>query len=159
VSQSLKATRAGLLAACRTIYAASVDSSGAPVAVTDGPPGSLQPQIIVAVGMATRQPITRPTMGTGRSRDTEAQIDVIVSVFVPGAEVAQTTANDACDDLTDLLQAYFRVSGNESLGGGCRDAWVSNIEGPRPDVIPNESGGVAGRVAESVVTVTARIRY
>lgn len=161
MSQSIKGTRAALYAACRdTIYAGQTDGRGAPVLVTYGRPGTYQADYIIAVGMHTRQPVTRPTMGTGRSREKLAEIDVVVSVFVPGTEVAQQTASEACDDLAELLDAYFRTSPNETLGGACLEAWVSNIDGPAPDLVTNpETKAVMGRVAESVVTVTARIRY
>lgn len=160
MTQSIKATRANLFAACRdTIFTAQVDGNGKPVLVCYGRPGSYQANYIVAV-MNTRQPITRPTMGTSRSREKEAQIDVVVSVYVPGTEVAQQTASEACDDLVELLDAYFRTSPNETLGGACREAWVSNIDGPVPDVATNpETKAVTGRIAESIVTVTARVRY
>lgn len=161
MTQTVKGTRAALYTACKnTIYAASVDGRGAPVLVTYGRPGSYQADYIVAVGMGTRQPITRPTLGTNRSRQKDVEIDVIVSVYVPGTEVAQQTASEACDDLTELLDTYLRTSPNETLGGACFDSWVSNIDGPVPDVVTNpETKAVTGRIAESVVTVTARIRY
>lgn len=160
MSQSTKAVRASLYAACtNTIYAGQVDGGGAPVLVTYGPPGSYQANYIVAI-MGSRQPVTRPTMGTGRSREKMAEVDVVVSVFVPGTEVAQQTASEACDDLVDLLDSYFRTSPNETLGGACVEAWVSNVDGPTPDLVTNpETKAVMGRVAESIVTVTARIRY
>lgn len=160
MTQSIKATRAALFAACQAIYTGVLDSSAAPVLVTYGKPGAYQSNNIVAVGMANRRPIARPTMGTGRSREATAEIEVWISVFVPGTEVAQQTASEACDDLVDLLEAYFRASPQEALSGACREAWVSNVDGPNPDVVTNpETKAVMGRVADAVVTVTASIRY
>ena len=162
MTQSLKATRAALFAACKdTIFAGQVDGTGKPVLVTLGKPGSYQANYIVAVAMGTRQPITRPTMGTGRSREKEVEILVTISTYVQGKpDVAQPSALDACDDLTDLLEAFFRTSPNEALGGACREAWVSNIDGPVADRIVNpETKAVTGYAAESFVSVTARIRY
>lgn len=160
MTQSVKASRAGLFTVCKTIFASSVDAYGAPVLVTYGPPGVNQPNNIVAVGMATRQPITRPTMGTNRSRDTHADIDIVISAYAPGDESVQQAACESCDDMAAQIEAYFRVQGNETLGGGCRDAWVSNIDGPTPAVaVHPESNAITGRVAQSTVTVTAAIRY
>jgi hypothetical protein len=160
MTQSIKATRAALFTVCQSVYGSSVDSHGAPVLVTYGPPGAYQANNIVAVGMATRQPIERPTMGTLRSREATAQIEIWVSVFVPGTEVAQQTASEACDDLVTLLETYFRTSPQEALSGACREAWISNVEGPTPDTVTNpETKAVAGRVADAVITVTASIRY
>lgn len=160
MSQSIKGVRAGLFAVCQSIYDGQTDTSGAPVLVSYGPPGSYQPQEIVAVGVDCRQPVTRPTLGAGRSREKEAEIDVVISVFVPGTEAEQQTASERCDDLADLLDSYFRTIGQETLGDSCREAWLSNISGPVPDLaVDPHSGAVTGRLAESTVTITARIRY
>lgn len=160
MTQSIKAVRAGLFVACRdTIFVGKVDSVGAPVLVTYGAPGSYQSQNIVAVGMTTRQPITQPTAGTGRSRDTHAELDTVISVYRAGADQQQAAAED-CDDLALLLEAYFRTSPNERFSGACYASWVSNIDGPRIEASVNpESGAIAGYIAESVATVTASIRY
>ena len=161
MTQSVKASRNALYAACQTIYAGQTDGNGAPVLVTFGRPGPYQANDIVAVGMATRRPITRPTAGTGRSRNTDAEIEVWFSVWVPGtAEVAQQSAVDECDDLIDLLEAYFRTSPQEALSGACRDAWVSNVDGPEAEPVKNpETKAVTGYLAAAIVTVTASIRY
>jgi hypothetical protein len=160
MTQSIKGARDGLFTVCQALYAAATDSNVAPVLVTYGPPGAYQANNIVAVGMATRRPITRPTMGTTRSRNTDAEIEVWISVFVPGAETAQQTATDACEDLIDLLEARFRTSPNETLGDTCREAWVSDVDGPNPAVVTNpETKAVTGRTADAIVTVTASIRY
>ena len=158
--QSIKGSIANLFTACKTLYASTVDASGAPVLVTYGPPGTYQPENIVAVAMAVRQPIMRPTLGTARSREKDAEIDIAVSVFVPGPQAAQQTADEALIDLTDMLESYFRTAPNETLSGACREAWVSNIVGPTPtEAVDPQSGTVAGRIADATVTVTARIRY
>jgi hypothetical protein len=159
MTQSIKATIAGLYAACQTIYASSVDAFGAPVAVAYGPPGVYQPGVIVAVGLTIRQPVTRPTMGSNRSREKTAEIDTVISVYIPGDETQQQAASELASDLSELLEAHFRAAGMETLGGGCRDAWVSSITGPDPSVaVDAKSGDAAGRLATSTVTVTAAIR-
>lgn len=143
-----------------TVLASVTDSDGAPVHVSYGPPGVYQPGICVGI-MATRQPIQRPTMSPQRRREKgAAEIDLILSVFVPGADVAAQVAAEQCDDLAELIDAYHRTSPNETLGGACRDSWLSNIAGPRISLaIDPKTRGVAGRVAESTATVTAIIRY
>lgn len=157
MSQSIKGARSALYDVAVALYGAQVDTSGRKVLVSYGKPGSYQPDFIVAL-MNTRQPITRPTMGTNRSREKEAEIDFLFSCYVPGAEVAQQVATEACDDLIELLDAHFRTAPNETLDGACREAWVSNVEGPVPDVITDKTR-VTGKVAEAIVTVTVRIRY
>lgn len=161
MTQSIKGVRAALFAACQTLYGSSRDSVGGEVLVSYGFPGSYQPQTIVAVGLTSRQPVTRPTLGTNRSRDKVAQVDVTISVYRAGAaENVQQAATEDCDDLVLLLEAYFRTSPNEALGGACRDAWVSEIDGPNLDPATQlDSGAVTGYTAEAVVTVTANIRY
>lgn len=158
MAQSIKASVAGLLAACQSIYTGQTGPDGAPVLVTYGPPGTYAPSAIVAVAMAVRQPVSRPTAGTVRSREKEADIDVVISVWISGTETVQQAAAEKADDLSELLESYFRTAGNETLAGGCREAWVSSISGPNPDTTYDVNGVVTGRVAESTVTVTARIR-
>lgn len=160
MSQSVKGARDALYAVCGTIYTGVTDSSGAPVLVSYGPPGSYQSNNIVAVAMVTSRPITRPTMSTSRSRNADVLFEVWISAFVPGTEVAQQTATDACEDLIALLEARFRTTPNETLGDTCREAWVSNVDGPNPSLVTNpETKAVAGRTADAVVTITASIRY
>lgn len=159
MSQSVAGARNALFASLPGIFAGVQDGRGAPVLVSYGKPGSYQSDYIVAL-MNTRRPITRPTMGTARTRHTDAEFDLIVSCYVPGAEVVQQIATDAHDSLVDLLEAYFRVNPNEKLGGACMEAWVSNVDGPVPDTTADPgSKAITGRVAYSTVTVTARIRY
>lgn len=159
MAQSIKAARAGLLAACQSIYANQTGPDGAPVLVTLGPSGTNAPAACVLVAEATRQPVTRPTAGTNRSRHKDVEFDVLINVWTGGTESVQQAVVEAVDDLSELLEGYFRVSGQETLGGGCLDAWVSAITGPIPDLtIDPSSGAVSGRQAESTLTVTARIR-
>lgn len=153
MSQSVAAVRAALLSACESLYASEKDTGGAPVLVCLGPPGSYQPDYLVLVAVETRQPSTRLAMGVNQH---EAEIDTVFSCYVPGDENAASTAADACDHLTDALDAY--VKANKELGGACMDATVTNIVGPSLETIEHpESHGVTGRLANSVVTVTARV--
>jgi hypothetical protein len=108
MTQTVEGVRANLFAACKTLYAAETDSTGKKVAVSYGPPGTHQPNYIVGVAMETRQPITRPTMGTRRSRERTVEIDVIVSCYTAGADrsdpPAQQVVADAVDHLISLLE-------------------------------------------------------
>lgn len=159
MAQSIKSARQGLLAACQSVYASATGLDGAPVLVTLGPPGVNAPSAVVVVASGTRQPVDRPTMSPGRSREKAVDFEVLINVWSGGTEAVQQAVIEKVDDLSELLETYFRTSPNETLGGGCRDSWVSNIDGPNPDLtVDPASGAVSGRQAESTVTVTARIR-
>lgn len=158
MTQSLSAVRSALLSACRSLYAADVDSSGAPVGVFLGLPGSYQPDYLVLVAVNTRQPVRQIAQGGIQQRD--AEVDIIFSVYVPGDEGSTATAADACDALVDKLDHYLQTPANKSLSGACETSWVSNIEGPELEVATHpESGHVMGRLAVTGVTVTARLFY
>lgn len=166
MTQSIAGTVSGLFAACQTLYAGATSGDGAPVYVCLGHPGSYQPAEFVAVGMDVRQLITRPTMGTNRSREKTAEIDVVTSVFVPGMIPDDVTPSGTQADalsracaLSDSLESYFRTAGNETFSGACREAWVSNIAGPAMGEMYDKAGHPIGRVAELTVTITAAIRY
>lgn len=159
MAQSIKATHQGLLAACQSICAGLTGLDGAPVLVSLGPTGTYAPSAIVVVAADTRQPVTRPTAGTNRSREKEVEIDVAINVWAGGTETVQQTCIELVDDITELLEAYFRVGGQETLGDGCREAWVSSIAGPVGDTTVDPlTNAITGRQAESIITVTARIR-
>jgi hypothetical protein len=158
MAQSIKATIQGLLAACQSIYTGQTGPDGAPVLVTFGPTGTYAPSAVVVVASEVRQPVARPTAGTNRSREKEVEIDLIINAWAGGTESVQQIVVEKVDDLTELLEAYFRTSPNETLNGGCREAWVSSIAGPNPSPTADDDGVVTGRQAESTVTVTARIR-
>jgi hypothetical protein len=164
MAQSVAGTIVALTDACVSIYADVVGPDEQAVLVSPGAPGQYQPAAIVAVGWEVRTPITRPTMGAGRSRDTQAEIDVLMSVWVPGDETAQPVANTAVYALLALLETYLRTSPNEVLGGACRDSYVSNAV-LQPDITyeatddPSDEPVPTGRVASLTVTVTTIIRY
>lgn len=164
MTQSIAGAVVNLHAACVALYAGTTGTDNQPVLVTLGQPGQYQAYAIVAVGMDLRLPVTRPTMGTGRSREQEAEIDVLASVYVPGGEEAQATAIAAALDLQEQLETWLRTSPNESLSGACRDSWVSNAR-IEPAIAwqqfddPQTPPVAIGRVATNTITVTARIRY
>lgn len=147
-----------MYASFTTLYAASVGTDGTPVLVTFGPPGQYQPSAIVAI-MDTTTQISRPTMGTARSREMAADIAVTFSVYTPGDESAQQESTDCALNLVTVLESNLRTSPNERLGGVCRDAWISRVD-PRGSVATDpDSGAPAGRVTDVDVVVTAVIRY
>lgn len=158
MAQSIKAARQGLLAGCQSIYTGQTGLDGSPVLVTLGPTGTYAPSALVIVATDTRQPVSRPTAGTNRSREKEVEFDVVINVWSGGTEAVQQAVMEKVDDLSELLEAYFRTKPNEELGGGCREAWVSLITGPTPTPTADDTGVISGRQAESIVTVTARIR-
>jgi hypothetical protein len=129
--------------------------------VSAGDPGEYQPDLIVAM-MGIRSPITRPTMGTNRSRDKRIEIDVVVSVYMHGGIEAQQPAMQAAWSAADQIEAYIRTSPNEKLGGACYDAFVEQ-GAMTPSVSYERVDGIeglvpAGRIADIALTVQARIR-
>lgn len=150
----------GLLQICTTVF--TDPFNGQQLLVCEGAPGSYQPDLIVAVATAVRQPVTRPTMGTQRSRERQTEIDIAVSCFVggDGSDGSQRSARLQCNALTDTFEDYFRTKPNETLNNACRESFVSNIDGPTLTTVYHpQTGAVTGRAAESVITVTAYIRY
>jgi hypothetical protein len=163
--QSISGSITNLHAVCRdTVFANSLGTDGLPVLVSLGAPGKYQPNAIVAVGMGIRMPIERPTLGTNRSREQPAEIEVTISCWVPGDEDAQPLATANALDLLSLLETHFRTSPNETLGGACRESWVSvgslvQQATYQPTDDPAAPPVPTGRVAEIVATITASIRY
>ncbi|MGZ6788379.1 MAG: hypothetical protein ACXVGQ_00345 [Mycobacteriaceae bacterium] len=165
MAQSIGGVVDALFTACQGLYANTVGSDNVPALVCVAKPGQFQPNTIIAVGWAVRQPqILRPTMGPGRSREVAAEIDVVMSYFAPGDESAQITALDGVHALQAQLDTYLRTGTNNVLGGACRDAYVSAAS-VVPDIVyqgfddPNVAPAPSGRVADNTVTVTAFIRY
>lgn len=158
MTQSLAGVLDELFASFTALFAASTGTDGAPVLVTFGPPGQYQPSAIVAL-MDTRVEITRPTMGTGRSREMRADVDVIISVYTAGDESAHQTSTDSALALLGTLETNLRASPNERLLGASRDAWVSAVSLAGTVAVDPQSNTPTGRVTEITTTVTALIRY
>ena len=149
--RSAPLVKAALVALAETLWPA-------PSLASYGAPGTYQPDEIVAV-MGQRFEVTRPTMGTGRSREEAVETDVVFSVFVPGAEEAQRAATERAYAMSLELDDHFRVAPQETLGGACREAWTTRGELVESRVTASpKSGNVAGRVAELTVTVTTLAR-
>lgn len=145
------AIKSALVAVLSTLYAPETPA----VQVTYGMPGTWQGSDIVAVTDIDTE-ISRPTMGTARSREEESSVTVVVSVFRSGTDAdLQQNATERAYALADLLQQRFRTAPNETLGGACREAWVSNMslqEADDPEIIAK------GRSATVIATVMCRAR-
>ncbi len=162
MAQSLVGVLDGLYAACLSAYASSVAADGSPVAVFLGDPGQYQPQAIVAVtDCAPGQQVTRPTMGTSRSREMQVETSVMISVYTPGGDEAHKTSLDQVATLIRILEEYLRTSPHEKLGGACYDSWVSALAGPVGSKVGDvdDPSIVIGRTVDATVNVTARVRY
>ena len=158
MAQSIAGVLDALYTSFGTIFASSVGTDNAPVLVSFGDPGQYQPSAIVAI-MDTTTQISRPTMGTIRSREMAADVSIIISVYTPGDESAQQVSTDAAFGLLTLLEQNLRTSPNERLGGASRDAWVSKADPVATVAVDPASNAPTGRVTEIHVTVTAHIRY
>ena len=130
-----------------------------PTLVSYGAPGAYQPDEIVAVG-EQRFEVTRPTMGTNRSREEAVETDVTFSVFSSGGDTAQQVATERVYAMALALDEHFRTKPNETLGGACRDAWVTggDLREAKATPSPAAGSGVSGRVSELTVTVTTVAR-
>lgn len=128
-----------------------------PPLVSYGDPGTYQPNQIVAV-MGTSTLNERPVMGTGRPREEIMLVQVVFSVFAPGTETQQETATEAAYVLHDRLADYFKTKPNETLGGACREAWVSGHDLTENQAVNPKSNAITGRIAEIRATVTVRTR-
>lgn len=146
------AVKDALYAACLALW----PTTGATL-VSFGPPGSYQPNEIVAV-MGSRILVSRPTMGTTRSREEVAVTEIIFSVYVPGDEKAQTTASDRAWAMVGQLSDYLRSGTNPQLGGAAYDSWISEYDDDMQVAIDPNSGSATGRVHEITVFVTSKSR-
>ena len=59
--------------------------------------------------------------------------------------------------MVDQLEDWLRIRGNETLGGLCRDALVSEYS-DRDYRLTDDQGYVIGRACDVTVTVTANTR-
>lgn len=166
MSQSLLGAVTGLYAAVQACFASTTAPDGSPVLALFGMPDQYQPQAMVAVlGAGGQHGVTRPTMGTNRSRELQIEIEVMFSVYVPGGQEAHGTCMTAIDTMIRQFEDYLRTSPNEKLGGACYDSWVSDIGALAPTIAYDPDSVQAGqpvptgRVVETSTLVTAKIRY
>lgn len=139
-----------------------------PAAVGSGPlvcygePGAYQPDEIVAV-LDQRITYERPTMGTSRTREEVVETTVTVSVFQSGDETRQRVVTERAWEIAHAISQWFRTSPNETLGGSCREAWVTEGELAEAKVTPapgpgGAPAGVQGRLAELSLLIVTRSR-
>lgn len=165
MGQTLVGVLDGWYAAAQACFAASTAPDGTPVLVSFGQPGQYEPNAIVAVMDCVSSPISRPTLGTQRSRELLLDTTITFSVYVPGGNEAAQPAADSLSKLIRLFEEYVRLSPNEKLGGACYDSWISGIQGITgsvaydPESVAAGSPAPMGRVYEAPITGTAKIRY
>lgn len=121
-----------------------------------------QPTDLAVIGDA-RTTITRPTSGGGkRSREESAEVEVVISTYRPidygnvDDDGVQLVASTDAWEMADQLHDYLRTRGNETLGGICRDAWIS--ETSDRDYPLMAEGLLAGRCTDITITITAATR-
>ena len=129
----------------------------APVLVSYGPPGSYQPDVIVAV-MDARSGVERPVMGPARPKEETSDIDVVFSVWRAGTESVQQAATEQAFTMLKTFTDWFKTAPNESLSGACRDSWVSSYDLQESASLDPQSGAPTGRIAEVTATVTIKAR-
>ncbi len=127
--------------------------------VSYGPPQSLADQMASVAGASVTH--ERPTAGgPTRSREEVAEIEVLLSIAVPGDgeswDDAQQKATEGAYAMLDVLEAHFRNPTTSTLGGACRDAIVSSHE--LAEYKTNADGYAAGRIGEITATITCRTR-
>lgn len=118
-----------------------------------GLPRDVQTTQVVYLGNATVQ-ITQPTMGgPRRSREHSIDLDVVLSAYSFDGD--QQAATEAALAMLDQLDNYLRTRGNETLGGACRDSWVSSYD---LEENPDDEAAGSARRADITATVTASVR-
>ncbi len=122
-----------------------------------------KPRDLAVIGDA-RATITRPTTGgASRSREESAEVELIVSCYRPVGldrlddDGVQLVASMAAWAMLDQLHNWLRIRGNETLGGVCRDAWVSETEDHDYPLLTDD-GLLAGRCTDITITITAATR-
>lgn len=153
MGSAFPAVKRALVTVCTSLYS---DMTPPPL-VSYGDPGTYQPQQIVAV-MGTSTANERPVMGGGRPREEILAVEVVFSVFAPGTETQQEVATEAAYVLHDRLADYFKTKPNETLGGVCREAWVSGHDLTETVAVNPSTNSATGRVAEIRAVVTVRTR-
>lgn len=117
-----------------------------------------RPRDLAVIGDA-KTTITRPTSGGAiRSREEAAEVEIIVSSYRPGdSDASQQAASEAAWAMVDQLHDWLRIRGNETLGGICRDAWMSAAD-DTDYPLTDESGLTVGRCCDITMTITANTR-
>ena len=128
---------------------------GTSVQVSYGLPPSYIGQDLVYVGDAQVQE-EMPVYGTPRPQEETIELSVVIKSSRRGNEgTAQRVASEAAMGLLTTLRDYFKVLGNETLGGACRQARVTSYQLSED---PPDQDTTQGRLAEIHVTITIRAR-
>ena len=144
---SAPTVKAALVALMRSLYAE-------PTLVCWGPPTSYQPADIVSVGGQVIEFGAAP-MATTRPREEIVQTAVTFSSFTASEQQAATVR---AFELYDVLADHFKTGPNETLGGACREAFVSGLEVEEFVTSAAVGSGVMGRTTAITATVTTRTR-
>ena len=144
---SAPTVKAALVALMTSLY----DS---PTLVCWGPPTSYQPADIVSVGGQVVEFGAAP-MAPTRPREEIVQTAVTFSSFTASE---QQVATARAFELYDVLADHFKTGPNETLGGSCREAFVSGLEVEEFVTSPAVGSGVMGRTTAITATVTTRTR-
>ena len=144
---SAPTVKAALLALLESLYTS-------PTLVCWGPPSTYQPSDIVSIGNQVISFGAAP-MATTRPREEIVETAVTVSSF---AADSQQVATERAFELYDVLADHFKTGPNETLGGACREAFVSGFEVEEFVTSPAVGGGVMGRTTAITATVTTRTR-
>lgn len=126
---------------------------------THSTPGDNLPDDVMSVG-AQRFDLTKPTLGTNRSREEVVETDVTFSCYRAGDDTAQPLATAAAFGMALKLDEYLRTGDGPKMGGATYDAWTTGGELTESKVVPPAGGGtgVTGRLATLVVTITTKAR-
>jgi hypothetical protein len=125
-----------------------------PAQVTYGLPGSFEGNDMVTVGNA-RVTCETPVMGSARRVEEGIELSVMISCYRAGGPEAQQQATEAAYAMYSTFRDHFRATGNETLGGACREARVTShelIEDDDPDDITN------GRLSQIEITLSIKAR-
>jgi hypothetical protein len=126
----------------------------APTLITYGIPGTFEADDIVTVGNA-RVTNDVPVMGSQRRTEELIELTVLISCYRAGGPGAQLTATEAAYAIYTALRDHFRVTGNETLGGACREARVTSHELSEDDDPDDITNGRLSQI-EAVITLKAR---
>lgn len=147
---AVPAVQRALREVCADLWPSADASLGAPNAAS---------ALDLAVVGKGKSEISTPTAGGAkRSLEETVSVTVVLSSYrATDTEEAQDEANQSAWDSYTLLCEYFRTNPNNTLGGVCRDAMVT--EGESDDYrYEDDAGNVTGRATDITVTVTAQVR-
>ena len=144
---SAPGVKAALVTLLETLYAGNA-------LVCWGPPATFQENDIVSAGGQVIEFGAAP-MSPARPREEIVQTLVTFSSHTTDGQQAATVR---AFELYDVLADHFKTGPNETLGGSCREAFVSGLEVEEFVTSPAVGSGVMGRTTAITATVTTRTR-